>query len=96
MSNNLKKVDIINDLSKKTGLSPTHSKKIINDLIDIILENIKTGQLNIKNIGSFKVISKKQRLGRNPKTKKEYVISQRKTVSFAPSKFLLKDLNKIL
>ena len=96
MSNNLIKIDIINHLNKKTGFSKIHSNKIVNDLIDIILENIKTGQLNIKNIGSFKVISKKQRLGRNPKTKKEYVISQRKTVSFAPSKFLLKDLNKIL
>ena len=95
MSNNLKKIDIINDLSKKTGLSPTHSKKIINDLIDIILENNKTDQLKIKNIGSFKIIFKKERLGRNPKTKKEHIISERKTVSFISSKFLLKDLNKI-
>ena len=72
---NLKKKDIVSDLSKKIGFSSNYSKKIIDDLIDIILVNIKTGNFNLKDIGTFKTISKKERLGRNPKTKKEYIIS---------------------
>ena len=94
MTYNLKKIDIIKDLSIKTGYSSNYSKKVINELVDAILQSIKKGNLNLKNIGSFKTISKKERIGRNPKTKKEYVISQRKSVSFKPSTSLLTELNK--
>jgi len=92
---NLKKKDIVKDLSKKIGFSSNYSKKIIDDLIDIILINIKTGNFNLKDIGTFKIISKKERLGRNPKTKEEYIISKRKSVTFTPSKILLNLVNKI-
>ncbi len=92
---NLKKKDIVKDLSKKIGFSSNYSKKIIDDLIHIILINIKTGNFNLKDIGTFKIISKKERLGRNPKTKKEYIISKRKSVTFTPSKILLNVVNKI-
>ena len=94
MTYNLKKIDIIKDLSIKTGYSSNYSKKVINELVDAILQIIKKGNLNLKNIGTFKIISKKERIGRNPKTKKEYVISQRKSVSFKPSTSLLTELNK--
>ena len=90
---NLIKSDIIQNLSIKTGLSINYSKKIFSNLIEIILNNIKEGNLNLKNIGSFKVISKKERFGRNPKTKEEFIISARKSISFKPSKNLLKKLN---
>ena len=92
---NLKKKDIVKDLSKKIGFSSNYSKKVIDDLIHIILVNIKTGNFNLKDIGTFKIISKKERLGRNPKTKKEYIISKRKSVTFTPSKILLNVVNKI-
>ena len=80
--NNLIKTDIIQNLSIKTGLSINYSKKIFSELIEIILNNIKEGNLNLKNIGSFKVISKRERVGRNPKTKEEVIISSGKSISF--------------
>ena len=89
MNNNLKKIDIIKNLSIKTGFSQNISKKIVNDLIDIIIENIKNDNMNLKNIGNFKLINKKERLGRNPKTKEEFTISPRKSVSFTASKNIL-------
>jgi len=91
--NNLIKSDIIQNLSIKTGFSINYSKKIFSELVEIIINNIKEGNLNLKNIGSFKVISKRERLGRNPKTKEEFIISSRKSISFKPSKNLLKKLN---
>ena len=89
MNNNLKKIDIIKNLSIKTGFSQNISKKIVNDLIDIIIENIKNDNMNLRNIGNFKLIIKKERLGRNPKTKEEFTISPRKSVSFTASKNIL-------
>ena len=97
MSNkSLKKKDLVNNLSLKTGFSLNYSKKVIDDFIEIIIQNIKSGQLILKNIGSFKVIYKNERIGRNPKTKKKFLISSRKTISFIPSKKISDNLNKLL
>ena len=81
-----KKKDLAINLSIKTGLSINLSKKIIDNLISIMSENIKSGEFHLKNIGSFHVISKNERVGRNPKTKEEFIISPRKTIKFIPSK----------
>ncbi len=88
------KNDITETLCKQTGYSQALSKKIIDDLIVVLINNIKFGKLTLKNIGSFKIIDKKERIGRNPKTKEQFIISARKTLSFIPSKKILKDLNE--
>ena len=90
---NIKKIDIINNLSLQTGFSHNFSKKIVNDLIEIIILNISLGGLILKNIGSFKLIKKKQREGRNPKTKEKFIISARKSIIFTPSKKISKNVN---
>ena len=94
MTINFKKEDIAKILSSKSGLSISYSKKLINDLIVIMFEIINTDKLILKNFGSFKILNKKSRLGRNPKTKEKFIISARKTVSFTPSKKISKDLNE--
>ena len=87
---NFKKKDLVKQLNNRTGLSKNLLKKIVDDLIYIIGENIKTNNFNIKNIGSFKILDKKKRIGRNPKTKKEYLIAARKSVKFSVSKKISK------
>ena len=91
---NLKKIDIAKNLNQKTGFSINYSKKIISNLIDIMTQIIKEGNLNIKNIGSFSTVNKKERIGRNPKTKEEFTITSRRTVIFKSSKKLSKNLTK--
>tara|TARA_B100000035_G_scaffold308293_1_gene312732 strand:- start:38 stop:331 length:294 start_codon:yes stop_codon:yes gene_type:complete len=94
--NNLGKHDLTKNLSLKTGLSSNISKKLINDLINSLIEIIKIENLNLKNIGSFKKRFKKERIGRNPKTKEEFKISPRYIISFSPSKNLVNFINKYL
>ena len=97
MSNkSLKKKDLVNNLSLKTGFSLNYSKKVIDDFIEIIIQNIKSGELILKNFGSFKIIYKNERIGRNAKTKKKFLICSRKTISFIPSKKISDNLNKLL
>ena len=79
MSKNFKKKDIIRNLNKNTGY--------------IIIKNIKIGNLTLKNLGTFKILDKKQRIGRNPKTKDPFIISARKTIKFTTSKKIQKRLN---
>tara|TARA_X000000950_G_C13851924_1_gene634857 strand:- start:739 stop:1026 length:288 start_codon:yes stop_codon:yes gene_type:complete len=94
LNKNFKKEDIIKNLKIKSGFSSNFSKKLINDLIDIIIKELQLEYFNLKGIGSFKKIKKRERIGRNPKTKEEFLISSRKTLTFIPSKKLLKKINK--
>ena len=92
---NLKKKDIVKNLSFKTGLSENYSNKILNDLIQILSHHLRTRNLIIKNLGSFKIVFKKERIGRNPKTKEEHIISARKVLSFTISQNLSKKIKEL-
>ena len=90
LKGNLTKLVLSKILSNKFGFSELYSKKLINDLIKIISHNIIAGNFNLKNVGTFKIINKKERVGRNPKTKEEFIITARKSLIFVPSKKLIK------
>ena len=91
--NNLTKIDIAKELSKKTGYSLELSKILINNLLIVLISSIKKNKLNLKNIGTFKLINKSERIGRNPITKENFVITSRKSISFIASKKLLSAVN---
>tara|TARA_X000001036_G_scaffold439336_1_gene490141 strand:+ start:368 stop:655 length:288 start_codon:yes stop_codon:yes gene_type:complete len=91
--NNLKKKDLVKNLSKKKGFSKLYSKKIIEDLILTISSNIKKKSFNLKNIGTFRLLKKKERMGRNPKTKENFKINARNSISFIASKKLLDNIS---
>tara|TARA_E500000178_G_C16861911_1_gene680156 strand:- start:20 stop:313 length:294 start_codon:yes stop_codon:yes gene_type:complete len=91
---NLTKQEISQYLSLQTGFSKSFSNKIVNDIISIIILNIKKGNFKLKNIGSFKLLHKNERIGRNPKTNEEFIIKSRKSISFIPSKKILKILDQ--
>ena len=91
--NNLTKEDIWIFLSRKKGYSVLYSKKIINNLIEILIDEIKENPFNLKNIGTFKILNKKERIGRNPRTKEIYKIKARKTLAFKPSTNLSRKIN---
>ena len=55
--------------------------------------NLKSGKIKISSFGTFKVINKKERIGRNPKTKIEAIIVPRKVVKFIPSTLIKEKLN---
>ena len=92
----IKKIDLAKNLSSSLGFSKRLSVKIIDDIIKILIDNIKLGSLNLKNVGSFKILKKKERIGRNPKTKEEFIISSRKSVSYVVSKNISQSLEKTL
>ena len=84
---NLTKKEIINSLYMQIGFSKKISEDLLEDILDIIIENLKKyKKLKISNFGTFSVKSKKSRMGRNPKTKEKKIISERNIVSFKPSK----------
>tara|TARA_A100001011_G_C14242473_1_gene813874 strand:+ start:995 stop:1294 length:300 start_codon:yes stop_codon:yes gene_type:complete len=84
---NLTKKDLVNLVYMQLGFSKLISENLIEDFFATIGMNIKKNKkLKISNFGTFILREKKQRIGRNPKTKEEKIISARKVISFKPSK----------
>jgi len=91
---NLTKKDIINSLYMQIGFSKKISEQLLEDILEIILGNLKKyKKIKISNFGTFSLRLKKSRLGRNPKTKEKKIISQRNVVLFKPSKDFKNHIN---
>jgi len=94
MSNFTRK-NLINIIYKNIGFSKNFSSKLIDNFFDtLILEIIKSNKVKITNFGTFTVNHKKERIGRNPKTKVEAKILPRKVVRFKPSVLIKEKINK--
>tara|TARA_B110000037_G_scaffold20705_1_gene22550 strand:+ start:34 stop:333 length:300 start_codon:yes stop_codon:yes gene_type:complete len=92
---NLTKKNISKEINNKIGFSTSYIDIVTDDLINSLKKLIKLKVLNIKNFGTFKIIQKKERVGRNPRNKENYTISSRKSLSFIMSKRTSDKINKI-
>ena len=92
---NFTRKNLSNKIYKVLGFSKNFSRKIVDDFFEtLVSELIKSNRIKISSFGTFKVINKKERIGRNPKTKIEAKISPRKVVKFKPSIFFKEKLNR--
>ena len=84
---NLTKKDLVNLIYMQIGFSKHISENLIDDFFQTIIDNLsKERSLKLSNFGTFTIRQKKSRIGRNPKTKKETMITKRNVVLFKPSK----------
>ena len=69
------------------GFSKNISENLIEDFFSTITESLNEDKsLKISKFGTFSIRRKKSRIGRNPKTKEEKIISERNVVLFKASK----------
>ena len=86
--------DIIEAISDNVGLSLSDSSTIIEKIFEFIIDELEKGDdVKISSFGTFSVQSKNERLGRNPKTGIEAVITPRRVLSFRPSNLMKKRIN---
>ncbi len=86
---NLTKREIINSIYMQIGFSKKISESLLEDIFQILLKNIIINKkVKIAKFGTFILRKKNERIGRNPKTKEEKVISARNVVLFKPSREL--------
>ncbi|MDB4193678.1 integration host factor subunit alpha [Candidatus Pelagibacter sp.] len=84
---NLTKKDLINSVYMQIGFSKNISESLIDDFLATIIENLKNEKkLKLSKFGTLSIRSKKSRIGRNPKTKEQKIISNRDVVLFKASK----------
>ena len=84
----MNKTDLINEVSKVVS-----TKKEAQIAVDCILSTIKDSLTNkemvhIAGFGSFKVVKREARTGRNPQTGAEIYIPERMAPKFVPGKAL--------
>ena len=84
---NLTKKDLINSIYMQIGFSKSISENLIDDFLTTIIKNLQREKiLKLSKFGTFSIRSKKSRMGRNPLTKEQKIISQRNVVLFKASK----------
>ena len=95
VSNNFTRKDLSNKIHKNVGFSKNLSLKIVDDFFEsIILAIIKSNKIKISSFGTFSILNKKERMGRNPKTGVQAKIFSRKVVKFKPSLSFKKKINQ--
>ena len=78
----MNKAELVAALTEKTGLAKKDNEKVLNSLIETIVE-----------FGTFKVRERAERMGRNPKTMEELLIPASKAPTFKAGKALKDAVN---
>jgi len=82
----ISRIDFAKRLSAATGLSMSEAGKLVDLVFSEIAESLIRGEeVKVANLGTFKILEKNARMGRNPKTGEAAVISARRVASFKPS-----------
>ena len=83
------KADIVKQVGEHLRIKPKDALVIVDEMITVIKHSVsEQGRLEIRDFGIFQTKRRKQRLGRNPKDKKEYPIPPRRVVTFKMGKEL--------
>jgi integration host factor subunit alpha len=83
MDNTITKRDLVNHLHETLGLNKVESKELVETFFNEIKRSLKNNEeVKISGFGNFKILNKKERPGRNPKTGEPVTISARKVVTF--------------
>jgi integration host factor subunit alpha len=83
------RADLATALHQAVGLSRSDCRRLVDDVFDEINRSlVDDGEAKLSSFGSFTLRHKRERLGRNPKTGEEAVVSARRVVVFTPAQKL--------
>lgn len=91
----MKKSDIIKTITSEVDISSDKASKIINIIFDKISEALENGDsYNQDKFGTFKIIERAPRKGRNPQTKEIIDIPAKNAIKLVVSSHLKEKINK--
>jgi DNA-binding protein HU-beta len=83
----MNKQDLVSKVAEKTKLSKKDACAAIDALTESVTTALKKGdKVTLVGFGTFSVINRKARKGRNPQTNKELIIPARKAPKFTAGK----------
>ncbi len=91
----MKKSDIVDIIAEGTGLTKLETQAVIDGFLATTSFGLKNGErIELRGFGNFKVVKRKARIARNPKTNEPVQVPERLSVVFRPSKDLKEYINK--
>ena len=89
----MKKGDLVRNVAKRAGTTIKLAQAVIDAAFDEIASALERGErLMLPGFGTFSVVERKERKGRNPQTGEEILIPARKAVKFRSAKALKEKL----
>ncbi len=89
MSRTLTRADLTEAVYRNIGLSRNESAELVASVLEEVCVCLEAGEeVKLSSFGTFSVQSKRERVGRNPKTGIEATITPRRVLSFRPSHIL--------
>ncbi len=83
------KADIVDRVASATGITKIDTGVIVDGFLNSVVEAISQNKtIELRGFGTFKVVKRAQRTGRNPRTGEEVKIPERYVPVFKPSKKL--------
>ena len=78
--------DVVDKLAEKTGILKKEARKVLAALPEIIRDGVlATGKVRIHSLGTFNLVHRAARQGRNPHTGEAVAIPPKKFVRFIPA-----------
>ena len=88
------KVELINAVAEKTGLSKYDAGKAVDGFVESICQALGSGdKVSLVGFGTFSVGERAARTGKNPRTGEPVEIASAKVPKFKPGKALKESLN---
>ena len=79
----MRKQDLIREVAKQAQLPESRVTPVVNAVFQTIEETLAKGEeVAISGFGSFRVVDRPARVGRNPQTRQEITIGPRKSPTF--------------
>ena len=79
----MNKIELVNAVAEKSGLSEADAKKAVDGVLDAISGALKSGdKVALVGFGTFSVSERGERTGINPATKQPITIAAKKVVKF--------------
>jgi integration host factor subunit alpha len=88
-SKTVTRADLVEALARRTSMQRGDANRLLTRMLEMIQDALVDGDtVKLSRFGNFNVRSKRQRIGRNPKTGEEVPITPRRVVTFRPSQML--------
>ena len=90
---NITKNIIAKKIAAELNITDDISNEFVNSFFNVQKNILNSNNLKLSKFGTFSIVETPERIGRNPKTMKEYKISKKLRLSFKPSNIVRKILN---
>lgn len=88
------KAGLVDEVARTVQLTKKQAEAIVNVVLDSIVESLREGEkIELRGFGSFRIRSRKSRMGRNPKTGAKVEVPSKRIPYFKPGKELKELIN---